>query len=518
MMKITKKHAGRILSIACMSLVLMFLFNFSELKCFTKSVHADSADSTSKGINVAYHTQDEIRTYIANNGATINDALKFSENPATTKPYSLGKLSDKTLHSALAMLNQVRYIAGISDQVQLDNSYNQLAQAASLANYLNDTLSHEPEKPAGMSDDMYNMALKGASSSNISYASWSGQSLNDVLISGFMCDSDKYNISRVGHRRWVLNPSMKSTGFGAVSGKNGTYSALYSFDRNNSTAGEYGVAWPAQNMPVEYFGADYAWSVSMGYKVDASKIKVTLTRKNDGKKWEFSQGKSDGVFYVDNDYYGQIGCIIFRPSSVKKYNADDGFQVDITGLEQGDVSYTVHFFQALDHKSSATKPSSDPAETKQNKAKTPKLGSKIKDAKNIYIVTGITSKSKTVKYKKPRNSKNASAVIPKTIKINGNVYKVTEISANAFKNCKRLKKVTIGKNITKIGKNAFLNCKSLRHMNIQSSKLTNKNVGKNAFKGISRKVVVKTPAKKYKEYKVLLRKHGVASTARIKHN
>ena len=190
MMKITKKYAGRILSIACMSLVLTFLFNFSELKCFTKSVHADSADSTSKGINVAYHTQDEIRTYIANNGATINDALKFSENPATTKPYSLGKLSDKTLHSALAMLNQVRYIAGISDQVQLDNSYNQLAQAASLANYLNDTLSHEPEKPAGMSDDMYNMALKGASSSNISYASWSGRSLNDVLISGFMCDSD----------------------------------------------------------------------------------------------------------------------------------------------------------------------------------------------------------------------------------------------------------------------------------------------------------------------------------------
>jgi len=61
-----------------------------------------------------------------------------------------------------------------------------------------------------------------------------------------------------------------------------------------------------------------------------------------------------------------------------------------------------------------------------------------------------------VKYKKPRNSKNASAVIPKTIKINGNVYKVTEISANAFKNCKRLKKVTIGKNITKIGKNSFL--------------------------------------------------------------
>ena len=54
MMKITKKYAGRILSIACMSLVLTFLFNFSELKCFTKSVHADSADSTSKGINVAY--------------------------------------------------------------------------------------------------------------------------------------------------------------------------------------------------------------------------------------------------------------------------------------------------------------------------------------------------------------------------------------------------------------------------------------------------------------------------------
>lgn len=321
----------------------------------------DDKQDKATGVNVAYRTQREIRDYAKKSGVSLKDALTFAENPITAEPYALGKLSDKTLKSAADMLNQIRYIAGISDGVKLSDSYNELAQAAALSNYANNDLSHFPVQPAGMPDDMYALAKEGASSSNISWASWAGRSLNDAIVSGWMKDSSAGNIPMVGHRRWILNPSMGKTGFGAVSGQNGTYSAMYTFDRSNSGAQEYGVMWPAQNMPVEYFDKEYPWSISMGYNVDESKVQVALTRKKDGKKWSFSKTSADGDFYVNNDGYGQKGCIIFRPGKgLDDYSAGEEFKVEITGLEQGDVSYTVHFFALAGEETPTPKPTTVP--------------------------------------------------------------------------------------------------------------------------------------------------------------
>lgn len=67
--------------------------------------------------------------------------------------------------------------------------------------------------------------------------------MNWTIVDSWMEDGDDYNIDRVGHRRWLINPKMKYTGFGAVSGNRGTYSAVYAFDTKNSKAAEYGVAW-----------------------------------------------------------------------------------------------------------------------------------------------------------------------------------------------------------------------------------------------------------------------------------
>lgn len=302
-----------------------------------------AAQKEAVGVNVAYHTQDEIRDYIKNSGAGINDAVAFQENPGTEAPYALGKLSNETLDSAIRMLNQIRYIAGIPYDVTLDNSYNEKAQAASLANYVNDELSHSPAQPAGMSDEMYGLAQNGARSSNIAWGSSALWKLNDFIVMSRMEDGDSSNISRVGHRRWLLNPSMKKTGFGLVNGANGTYSAVYAIDRSGQ-AEHYGVMWPAQNMPTDYFNKDFPWSVSMGTEVDASTVHVTLTRNSDGKVWNFSQSSADGAFYVNNDNYGQKGCIIFRPNDVASYQDGDSYHVNITGLSGGDVSYTVNFF------------------------------------------------------------------------------------------------------------------------------------------------------------------------------
>ena len=85
---------------------------------------------------------------------------------------------------------------------------------------------------------------------------------------------------------------------------------------------------------------------------------------------------------------------------------------------------------------------------------------------------------------------------------------------NAFKNCKKLKRVVIGKEITSIGAKAFSGCKALKKITIKSAKL--KKVGKNAFKGIHVKAVIKAPKAKLKAYKKLLRAGGAGSKVRIK--
>ncbi len=59
------------------------------------------------------------------------------------------------------------------------------------------------------------------------------------------------------------------------------------------------------------------------------------------------------------------------------------------------------------------------------------------------------------------NKKNASIVIPNTVKLEGVSCKVTAISAEAFKDNKKLQQVTIGKNVQDIGIGAFQNCVKL---------------------------------------------------------
>ena len=94
--------------------------------------------------------------------------------------------------------------------------------------------------------------------------------------------------------------------------------------------------------------------------------------------------------------------------------------------------------------------------------------------------------------------KKTSVTIPATVKIKGETLKVTSIAAKAFSGDKKIKSVTIGKNIKTISANAFKNCKNLKKIVITPDSL--KTVNKTAFKGCpdkkSTKVTIKTKTKK----------------------
>lgn len=55
-----------------------------------------------------------------------------------------------------------------------------------------------------------------------------------------------------------------------------------------------------------------------------------------------------------------------------------------------------------------------------------------------------------------------SARIPSSVQYDGKVYKVKEIKASAFENCRNLKYVEIPNTVQQIGNNAFAKCPSLK--------------------------------------------------------
>lgn len=140
------------------------------------------------------------------------------------------------------------------------------------------------------------------------------------------------------------------------------------------------------------------------------------------------------------------------------------------------------------------------------------VGSEQKTGKGVYRITGTGSK-RTVTFVKPINDKNTSFNVPASVKLADGRYKVTAIDKNAFKNNKKLKKVTIGSKVTRIGAGAFSGAKNLKAITIKSKSL--KSVGKNALKGIHKKCTIKVPKTKLTAYKRLLKKKGQKASVKI---
>ena len=68
------------------------------------------------GLGVTYHSQSDIEQYMASSGITdalISGTTTMASDPVLSAPYAAGKVSDESLGQALAMLNQIRYIAGL---------------------------------------------------------------------------------------------------------------------------------------------------------------------------------------------------------------------------------------------------------------------------------------------------------------------------------------------------------------------------------------------------------------------
>lgn len=358
---------------------------------------------------------------------------EYVVEPSSSHPYVAGKVRDEDLQEALNAVNFVRYLVGLPDDIQLSNTYINYAQHAAVLLAATGTLTHLPSQPGDMPDEFYNLGYNGAAYSNIAFGP---PNLAYSIYAGYMFDSDASNISKLGHRIWLLNPSMKKTGFGYCKG----FSATYIFDMSRADRIQYDyITWPAKNyMPVELMKRGIAWSVNLGEKYDRPSIenvKVTLTRRNDKETWNFSKStvsvKTSEYFNVSNsDFGGMSKCIIFKPNI--SYNQNDVFDVVISGITAGgsptEIKYTVRMISLL-----------KPAPVNADKQEGTYLGGleialscASPDSIIYYTTDGSTPTTKSRKYSQPIKI-NETTVIKAISYVNGEPSEVSTFRYNIEK-------------------------------------------------------------------------------------
>lgn len=147
---------------------------------------------------------------------------------------------------------------------------------------------------------------------------------------------------------------------------------------------------------------------------------------------------------------------------------------------------------------------------KKNQTVKPVKNNKKSDAAS-YKVTDV--KKKTVTYSKTKTT-SKKAVVPDTITVNGTKLKVTAVGASAFAGNKKIKTVTLGKNITKIGTKAFYKAKNLSQITVNGN--TIKSIGKNAFSGVKKNCKITVRAKDKKQYNKIVKLIKKAGAKKVK--
>ena len=309
--------------------------------------------------SVAKLSKQEIYQLLRDNPTTMPSNV-FVTAP-TYNPYTTGELTQEVLNITLNRLNALRQICGLTP-VALDAGLCQNAQYGAVLQACLPSLNHTPpasSKPEGMTDEFFSLGYEASRSSNL----YAGRDLTRTP-DGFMNDSDSGNISRVGHRRWQLNPEMGKIGFGYAERSDSNY-RKYTCEKvfdSSATPGAYDfISWPSSgNFPnnTDGFDSNTAWSVSFDRSkysdLNEQDITVTITRDSDSTVWTLDStckdtGTRGKYLTVSTGGIGSGTCLIFRPDGITKY--EGVYTVVINGVKDKSgnsvsCAFQVDFFNA----------------------------------------------------------------------------------------------------------------------------------------------------------------------------
>lgn len=248
----------------------------------------------------------------------------------------------------LARLNGYRYLAGLSSDVKLDDTLCENAKFGAELCRRHGQINHTPPKPPGMDDATYRRGYEATTNSNLSWTSGGDGLVGSV--DSFMDDSDPSNVSRVGHRRWCLNPPMAKAGFGGVGG----FGAMWCMDRSGREARGAIICFPAAGFhPLAWFKPGTAWSVVLDperHRITSPRVKVLDLSGQGARRFpEDMKGLAEIPLTDVNLDQSAIGslrqCLIFRPQARILRGSRLGVLIEgVEGAPGGRLAYTVEFY------------------------------------------------------------------------------------------------------------------------------------------------------------------------------
>ena len=205
-----------------------------------------------------------------------------------------GKTDNLFKEDILYRVQWFRAMAGVDPKIALNEESNRLAQEAALVMAAAGDLSHEPDS----SWPCYSQAAyDGASQSNLFLGLFGVPSID-----GYIEDPGEDNYE-VGHRRWILDPTLSSIGTGDTRNSNALFLTSSETEEQVVTREENGyVMWPPRGY-VPRSQIYERWSISH-QSADFSRAVVTVTQNGRTRIINDPHSDSEG--------YGSMNSLVFN--------------------------------------------------------------------------------------------------------------------------------------------------------------------------------------------------------------
>jgi len=214
---------------------------------------------------------------------TLNEPVKFKKQPSADSCFE-GELAEETKMDVLNFVNYIRELHGLKP-VTYNYEDDKYAQKGAFLIAINGTLSHNPPRSwRCWSEEGY----KGCNTSNIIGGTNAPFSPCQAVVY-WLTDT---NVESLGHRRWILDPFLKTVAYGHAVISNRCGGTLKVVGDKHQTSSTDFVAYPFREYPALLFNKNWYLSFSVvqdrtnsgnNVSVDFSSATVTVTSEGGGK-------------------------------------------------------------------------------------------------------------------------------------------------------------------------------------------------------------------------------------------
>lgn len=295
------------------------------------------------------------------------------ETPPDVTRCNPGVLKQEEKTKVLNKVNEIRRLHGLKP-VAYEPEDDPLTQASALIIAANATLSHFPDKSLRCWSQE---GEKGSSTSNlhISYYEGTGNlDASETFVIGWLIDE---GVESLGHRRWILDPFLKTISFGRVDGKPLVASrwdivsgaAIKVINEARADIADLQsdfVAYPHNDYPSELFSLGWYLSFSAltdkedpwgNRDVDYAGAKIEV-KDDGGKLMKVSDVKHD------NAGFGLPNILQWKVEGLRR---EETYQVKISGVKVAgkarDYAYRFKITEAVGSTSAQTPPAAEQPET-----------------------------------------------------------------------------------------------------------------------------------------------------------